>query len=256
MSTRLKIFKCFISICLLLTTSAFAQQTNVELDSERMKKSITPIKEGKAKKQKTFFRRDIKFGWDVSNLLIGALSSSRIGVDLSIDYTLKENVFGALEFGNNRYKEQNDGIQYLAQGNYLKVGIDSKRGKAKDAFDRDIFYLGARYAFATFEQRIENYQINSSYWPSIIEDMASFKNQAHWMEAILGFKVEAMKNTYLGLGLRFKVMFLQTGNKTILPATYVPGFGKSGETIVIGFNYSMYYNLPLNYSKRNTKRAN
>lgn len=256
MSFQPKIFNWFFSFLLLISSSVLAQQTSTGIDEGRIKKSVVPIKEGKPKKQKVYFERDLKFGWDVSNLLVGALSSSRTGLDFSVDYALKKNLYGIVEVGKNSFEEGSDEMDYFSEGMYFRLGVDSKVGKSERNISRDIFYLGARYAFATFEQKIENYQINSSYWPAATEDEISFNNQAHWAEAIVGFKVEVLKNMYLGLGLRFKLMLFQSGDKTLKPAPFVPGYGKTSGALVIGFNYNVYYNLPLNYSKKTTKRAN
>lgn len=255
MSFQLKIFNWFFSFLLLISSSVLAQQTVVDKNEERQKNSEEPIQEGKPKKEKTFFERDLKFGWDVSNLIVGALSSSRTGIDFSIDYTIKKNIYGIVEFGQNNYRDASDAMDYFSDGMYFRLGIDSKMSENERNISRDIFYLGARYAFATFEQRLEDFQTNSSYWPSATGDNVSYRNQAHWAEAIAGFKVEVLKNMYLGLGLRFKFIILQTGDKTVLPAPYIPGFGKTSGPIVIGFSYNVYYNLPLNYSKKTPKRA-
>lgn len=254
MSFQLRIFNWFFSFLLLISSSVLAQEKTVGADDNRMKKSEEPIKEGKPKKQKVFFERDLKMGWDVSNLIVGALSSSRTGIDFSIDYALSKNLYGIVEAGINKYNETTDAMDYFSEGTYFRLGIDSKMAENERNFSRDIFYLGARYAFATFEQRLENYQINSSYWPSETGDNLSFNSQAHWAEAIVGFKVEVIKNIYLGLGLRFKFMILKTGDETLKPAPYIPGYGKTSGTLVIGFNYNVYYNLPLNYSKKTPKR--
>lgn len=254
MSFQLKIFNWFFSFLLLISSSVLAQEIPAETDKDRMKKSEEPLLEGEPKKQKTFFERDLKLGWDVSNLIIGALSSSRTGIDFSADYTLKKNLFGIVELGQNNYNETSDQLDYFSEGMYFRLGFDSKMGESERNSSRDIFYLGARYAFATFEQRLENYQINSSYWPPSTVAETVFDSQAHWLEAIAGFKVEVIKNMYLGLGLRFKFMILQSGDETMKPAPYIPGYGKTAGAIIVGFNYNVYYNLPFNYSKKTPKR--
>ena len=255
MSFQLKIFNWFFSFLLLISSSVLAQQTEVETNEDRLKKSEGPIQKDKPKKQKTFFERDLKFGWDISNLLVGALSSSRTGIDFSVDYTIKKNLYGIVEVGKNSYSESSDAMDYFSEGSYFRIGFDSDKRKEEKKMNRDMFYLGARYAFGSFNQRLENYQISSSYWPIVIEDEINFTNSAHWVEALAGFKVEVMKNMYLGLGFRIKFLIYQSGDKTIKPAIFIPGYGKATGTVTIGFNYNLYYNLPLNYSKKTPNRA-
>lgn len=250
-----RIFNWFFSFLLLISISVSAQQVNVGSEEDRLKESKDPIKKGKTKKEKVFFERDLKFGWDVSNILLGAISSNTKGLDFSLDCTIKKDFYGTVEVGKTSYTSISDEMEYFSEGKYFRVGFDSDRRKNKKDLSRDIFYLGARYAFATFTQRLNNYQLNSNYWPSVTEDEVSVTNKAHWVEALTGFKVEVMKNMYLGLGLRIKLMIFQSGDKTIKPAPYIPGYGKTSGSIIMGFNYSMYYNLPLNYSKKISNRA-
>lgn len=252
-----KIFNWFFSFLLLISISVSAQQVNIGSEEDRLKKTEGPIEKVKVKEPKIFFERDLKIGWDLSNLLASAVSSNIIsGIDFSIDYTLKKDFFATLEVGKNSYAESSDVMDYFSEGSYFRLGFDSDRRKNKKDMSRDMFFLGARYAFANFTQRIEKYQIISNYWPSVSEEEISFDNQAHWIEALTGFKVEVMKNIYLGLGLRLKFLIYQSGDETVKPAPFIPGFGKATGTIALGFNYSMYYNLPLNYSKKISKRAN
>ncbi|MBN1649853.1 MAG: hypothetical protein JW857_00915 [Bacteroidales bacterium] len=256
MSFLSKIFFWFISLLLLIPFQGIAQEhTQDSLLYLRSRKSNAPIATVVSKKQKTFFERDLKIGWDVSNILLGALSPKRSGLDFSIDMTLKENLYGIIELGNNNYEGYSDIMTYLSKGNYFKLGLDFDMRKNKADKSRDIFYLGLRYAFASFQQEMQNYSLSASYWPPITDQNAVFHNQAHWVEAITGFKVEVFKNMYLGLGLRFKLRLLQTGDKILNPAPFIPGFGKTTGALVVGFNYNLYYNLPLNYKKKSSNRA-
>ncbi len=256
MKCQPKIFNWFFSILLLISTSVLAQQTTVGKEADRLKKSEIPIEKEKQKKQKIYFNRDLKIGWDISNLLIGAISPKRSGLDFSVDYTLKKNFYGIIEIGKNSYEEKSDALNYSSEGTYFRIGFDSDMRKDEKNISKDFFYLGTRYAFAIFEQRIENYQLSSEYWPIVSGETISFNNQAHWIEAISGFKVEVFKNMYLGLGLRFKFLIFQSGDKTIKPATFIPGYGKSSGLIVTGFSYNLYYNLPFKYSQKKPNRGN
>ncbi len=254
MPNQLKIYVWFISF-LLFSNFGQAQQMKPDTNSIRMKKSEKTVQKDKKRKAKPFFERDIKFGWDVSNLFVGALSPTRSGADFSVETTFKQNASAILEFGRNQYATQSDAMDYSSSGNYFRLGVDFDMNSNENRISRDIFYLGLRYAFASFDQKIENFQITSSYWPTVSQTSAQFRNQAHWIESMAGFKVEVLKNVFLGLGLRFKALILQSGDQTIKPAPYIPGYGKTGGTIVVGFNYNLYFNLPLNYSKKTPKNG-
>lgn len=252
----MKISSWFISFLLLLSCTVSAQVIEKETEGERLARMNAMQKTTKQPKKAIKFERDLKIGWDISNILVGAISPKRSGLDFSVDYNIKENSSAILELGNNSYSEQSDVMDYSSNGNYFRLGFDAKMNKKESRYiSRDIFYLGARYAFASFNQSLENYTIYSNYWPAVTENSITYKNQAHWVETIAGFKVEIMKNIYLGLGFRMKIMILQSGDDTIKPAPYIPGFGKTSGSVIVGFNYNVYYNLPLNYSKKTVKRG-
>lgn len=255
MSFQLKIFKWSISLIMLIPLSVLAQQSQDSLLDMRLKKSETIEPAERTKKAVAFQERDLKFGWDLSNLLIGAISPKRTGLDFSVDYTLKENLYGIGEFGQNYYEEASSMLNYISKGKYFRVGIDYDLRKDNKDLSRDMFYIGARYGFSVFDQTLENYQITSGYWPSVLEENIQFANQAHWIEAMSGFKVEILKNIYLGLGFRVKLLLFQTGDPNAKPAPFIPGYGKNSGTLVVGFNYNVYYNLPMNYTKKSSNRA-
>jgi|GEM_PF-1581730 len=253
MQLQPKTYKWFISLLLLAWVLPLSAQ-QLQTTDDRLKKSVEPQKQDKPQKEKVFFERNLKLGWDISNLLIGAISPKRYGLDLYADVTVAKNTYLALEFGNNTYSETSTLMEYGSKGNYFRIGMDFDLRKDKQGSNRDMFYLGVRYAYARFEQSLSNYQISSDLWPLVTEENITFSNQAHWVETIAGFKVEVFKNIYLGLGMRFKLLVYQAGDKTIKRAPYIPGYGKTSSSLIAGFNYTLYYNLPLNYSKKNLSR--
>ncbi len=255
MSSQQKIFNLFFSLLFLFSTSVLAQEIKVGEDANRMKESVATTKKEKKKTPKEPIDRDLKIGLDISNFLIGTVTTNIDGLDFSVDYTLDKKRYAIVEFGYNSYNESSDVLDYFSKGSYVRIGFDSDTRKENPNKSRDMFYLGLRYAFATYNQRIENAQISSTYWPDVTQEEVSFDNSAHWGEALAGFKVEVMKNIYLGLGLRMKILIYQSGDKTINPAVFIPGYGKTSGTFIMGFNYNIYYNLPFNYSKKYPNRA-
>jgi len=79
--------------------------------------------------------------------------------------------------------------------------------------------------------------------------MPKLNNTAHWAEFVTGFKVEVIKNWYLGMGVRTK-FFIYRNKNLIEPVQFVPGYGRNYSSTVIGFNYTVYYTIPLNYKKK------
>lgn len=244
--------KPLIYLWLWMLTSLIAGQTFAQgIDSSRIKvaEDIPFEKERKTPKPKMFFNRDLRIGVDISTLISGAISPVRTGIDLSLEYTIKPKIFLILEGGYNYFEKKNDRIQYISKGNYLRVGADFNMRNPVDENDRDIFYLGFRYGYSRFEQEAPWFLLLNGYWANTYSSFEPEKGYAHWLEFITGYKVEVLKNWYLGMGLRLK-FFLARSKTNIEPVQYVPGYAKNYNSGVLDFNYTISYNIPLNYEKK------
>lgn len=235
----------------ILLISLGAGQTFAQVvDSSRLKvaEDIPFEKERKPQKPKIFFNRDLRIGVDISTLISGAISPVRTGLDLSLEYTIKPKIFLVLEGGYNYFEKENDRIQYVSKGNYIRVGADFNMRNPVHINDRDIFYLGFRYGYSRFEQEVPWFLLLNGYWGNTYSSFEPEKGYAHWLEFITGFKVEVLKNWYLGMGVRLK-FFLARSKTNIEPVQYVPGYAKNYNSGVLDFNYTISYNIPLNYKK-------
>lgn len=75
---------------------------------------------------------------------------------------------------------------------------------------------------------------------------------AHWLELVLGMKVELLKNFYAGASIRLGILL---GNSSDgFPNYWIPGFNRVREGARFGasYNYSMTYLIPL-YKKEKKK---
>lgn len=202
----------------------------------------------KAARTQTHIDRDIRIGVDISTMVLGILTPKRMGLDLSAETQISQSIYAIAEGGYQSYEKSNTYLQYKAQGSYYRLGIDWNMRKPKTQNDEDILYLGARYAFSPFTQEIPTYIISDGDWGNSQGHIAAEQATAHWVEAIIGFKVEVLKNLFLGMGARFKVLLHSTA-KDIAPVVYVPGYARNYNTLVFNFNYNIYYNIPWHYKK-------
>jgi len=247
MKAKLLIYTClWILLNSFLANQAFAQ----EVDSSRVKVAEDePYELKKEKKEKIFFQRDLRIGIDLSTMISGAISPVRRGLDLSLEYTIKPRVFLMLEGGYNYFEKENKRIQYISKGNYIRIGADFNMRKPTEENDRDIYYLGFRYGYSRFEQEVPWFLLLNGYWGNTLSSFEAEKGYAHWLEFVTGFKVEIIKNWYLGMGMRLK-FFIYRSKTNIEPVQYVPGYAKNYNSGVLDFNYTVYYNIPLNYKKK------
>lgn len=207
----------------------------------------------------------LRIGVDLSRPTISFFEPEYTGLEFVGDYRLSQKYFAAAEIGNEKRSRQEDLYNFTASGSYIKLGIDYNT-YANWYGEQNLIYIGGRYAFSTFSQTINDYQIFNSnrYWdPNSFAEGANgsqeFKGlSAHWLEFVLGIKAELFANIYLGgsvrMGFLIDPLNKQPENFRNL---FIPGFNKvtDGSNFGIGYNFSISYFLPLYRKAKKPKPA-
>ncbi len=188
--------------------------------------------------------KGIRIGIDVSKLLLPVFyPHERFGFEATADIHIKNNIFAVAEAGWLKADLDKDDYSYRSNGYYAKVGADYNVLKPRIPHSNDILYIGARYGFSLFSQEVDDITILGYYWPdapgqSISQEILN----AHWLEFLLGIKAEVLKNFYVGITLRGKLMLVKP--KSDYSSTYViPGYGSGTSRFVGGINYYVSYNF-------------
>ena len=231
----MKIFN-FILVLFLLSTSSFAQQ-------EREQKK-------RPKREDNFVRMDgIRVGFDLSRPLQHFwVAGDRYGSELSFDMELIPNLFPVLETGWEKMKITQDYLNYESQGSYTRLGVNYNFLSADHKKDRDIIYIGLRYAFNFASQKVNSYKIEN-YWGATTNQFPKQKFNAQWAEILLGITGEVLPNLFMGWTIRGKISISQ-GNFDMPPVYFTPGYGLAENNFNFDFTYSMYYTLPFNFRKK------
>lgn len=244
--------KRLILTYLLIWSSLFASLGFAQVnDTSRMKPAVkeSAVPKQLPQKEKVKIEHDLRVGVDISTLISGAITPIRRGVDLSVEYNITPDLYVVMEGGYNYFKKENIRIEYISNGNYLRAGVDYNLRASVEENDHDIFYLGGRIGYSSFTQEVPFYIAVNDYWGNTTSSIAAVDNDAVWGEFVAGFKVEVLKNWFLGMGLRLK-MFLVRDKTAIEPVQFVPGYARNYNSSVADFNYTIYYNIPLNYKKK------
>ena len=108
-------------------------------------------------------------------------------------------------------------------------------------------FTGFRYGFATFEQTLNNYQINSNpILPSLTNNTPYTENglTAHWSEILLGFRAEVYSNIFITFSGSYKIM-ISLKDPVNFKTHYAPGFNRIYTSNTgFGFNYTISYLIP------------
>jgi len=190
--------------------------------------------------------KGLRLGFDLTRTALQYLEPKREAFEISADFELKQNFYLTAEFGQQAINWEFNTYDYSSVGKYLRLGIDNNFSKnKKDINAYEMVFGGLRYGFSNYSHRASNMVIPINYWgteiPNSIQEM---QMSAHWVEVVAGIRGELFKNFFMGWSFHAKLMLWQ--KKDPLMYTYnIPGYGRGNKKSQLGFNYSLYYRIPL-----------
>lgn len=186
----------------------------------------------------------IQFGIDLAEFAWKIFESEKLGVELTADLDLKQNLFPVIETGWNTVKFKKDFFNYNLSGYFMRVGFNYNLLEYESSNDRDILYCGIRYAVSFYNHEVNEIQITDNYWGNHIGDIPQISYYGHWIEFVGGVRTEILKNVFLGWSLRLRFLVGSNFDKNLVPYI-IPGFGRKSNTTSFGINYSVFYSLPI-----------
>jgi len=190
----------------------------------------------------------IRFGIDLSKPLTSLIDNDKNGFEITADFRFKNRYYIASEIGYTNKTTAEDYINFTSKGSYIKLGVNYNAYNNWLDMNNEI-YVGIRYGFSSFNQTLNSYTINQhgNYFDENINNTPiEYDNlSAHWVELLLGVKVETFKNLFLGASVSFNNL-INSNDPDNFENLYIPGFNKrylnkSGA----GFNYTVSYQIPL-----------
>lgn len=197
-------------------------------------------------------RHGLSIGADLSRFVLPFIDSTRYGWEVSGDYELLKEMFVCAEIGSQTTRFNAPKYNYRSNGAYTRLGVDYNFMKHVDDQSTDQLLIGLRYGFTTFYHEADNVTIVNNIWGNLENESIQRKwLGANWMEITTGMRAHLFNNFYLGWTARFKVK-LWFQNDAIMQPYSIPGYGRGWSTSSLGFNYSLYYKIPL-LKKRSVK---
>ena len=228
-----RIFKFFIKICFLVVfVSASAQQKNDSIPKDSI---IYKTNYG------------LRLGVDISKPIRSLLQDYNSGLEIVGDYRISKKWYAAAELGNEKFTSNEDFTNSTSKGSYIKIGLNYNSYNNWLDMNNEIF-IGFRYGFATFEQTLNSYQINSGspMLPAEVINTPSTEKglTAHWSELQVGFRAEIYTNIFITVSGSYKVMVSIT-DPVNFKTQYAPGFNRVYTSNTgFGFNYTISYLIP------------
>jgi hypothetical protein len=193
-------------------------------------------------------RYEVSFGVDMSRFLVPIVDNNRYGWELSGDAELLKDLFAVVELGSQttRFTNfNNKQFNYNSNGAYTRLGVDYNFMKHIDNQSTDKLFVGLRYGFTTFYHEANQIVLNSPSWGN--SEPISIERKwlgSNWLEMATGMRAHLFNNFYLGWSARFRVkVWMQ--NDPVMQPFHVPGYGRAWNNSWVGFNYSLYYKIPL-----------
>lgn len=186
-----------------------------------------------------FIPTGIRFGADVLAVVRGATTTSFSGWEVSADVDVHR-YFVVAEYG---YWERNYTTpdQYNNDGTYYRAGVDVNF--LKNDPDKNAFFIGARYGHATFSEHLV-IETTDPVWGVVTSDESNVNINGRWFELTTGIKVKMWKMIWMGYTARFK-FGLNTNETAPLVPHDVPGYGNTDKATTWGFNYQLFFRLPV-----------
>ena len=228
-----RIYKFFIKICFLIVfVSAPAQQKNDSIPKD----SIV---------YKTNY--GLRLGIDISKPIRSLLQDYNSGLEIVGDYRISKKWYAAAELGNEEFTSNEDFTNSTSKGSYMKIGVNYNSYNNWLDMNNEIF-IGLRYGFASFEETLNSYQVNTGNTILPTQSITTPSTQkgltAHWTEIQLGFRAELYNNLFITFSSSYKIMVSIT-EPINFKTHYAPGFNRIyASNTGFGFNYTISYLIP------------
>jgi hypothetical protein len=195
-------------------------------------------------------KQGITIGYDFSGLIVNIFQPTQTSGEVSITAGAFRRLYYTVEAGLVNINDREKDFNYYSKGQYVRAGFDYNFYKRKTPDENNMVFLGLRYGFATMNHSANNIIIEDDKWGNYtLPSIPDSKVNAQWLEIAAGIRVEIIRNISMGWSgrLHYLTYLESTANKPFV----IPGFGSGYSKITLGFNYSVYYSIPLrNYEKK------
>tara|TARA_B100000768_G_C11275997_1_gene375995 strand:- start:1928 stop:2680 length:753 start_codon:yes stop_codon:yes gene_type:complete len=201
----------------------------------------------------------LRFGLDLYRIGLTQFSNDYSGLELVGDFKTSKEFYLAVEIGREETTKQSEQVNFTTYGSYYKLGFDYNMYENLAGLDNQV-HLGLRLATSNYRHVLNKYTLldRTPFWPNsaneITNGFATGKRDdlnAQWLEFVAGFKVQLLKNIYLGLSIRLNRLINDTVPENF-DNIYIPGFNQKTDEnkFGAGFNYSLTYKIPLYFKKK------
>ena len=195
--------------------------------------------------QDTIMRiRGLRVGADLSRLALQYVDKERNGYEFSVDFEAFKNFYPTVHYGWQTLSVKKNEYQYSSTGSYWRIGAEYNALKKIKYNQYEMVFVGLGYGFSSFTQQADSVYINDNHWGDYYTSILPMQYKDGWIEVTSGIRAELFKNFFIGWYFSGRILLWHTHDSPLVPYKS-PGFGTIEQKSSLGFNYSVYYRIPL-----------
>ena len=222
------ILSFLLSLAAINIASAQAKTTDSIVVTDTINKEINP--------------KHLYVGVDFSTP-VQSIFSDKQGVQAFISYQIKPKLFAVVEggFEKNTYNEA--GWNVDVDGVFGKIGANCFFTREKEN-PANGFYVGGRFAYSTYNQKINAYTIRDIYSNQIIGygSKEEEKVSSYWVEIVVGGRVELTKKLYADFSVH-PAVFIGGKKQDSIDPLVIPNYGRNNGPFNIPIFWGISYQL-------------
>ncbi len=177
-----------------------------------------------------------RLGIDLSKIVVSPLAKNYNAYEFTFDAHYKKDLFLVADFGFGNSEVSNQNMDFKSKNIFGRIGLDKTFFNQEFKGDMDNAFIGLRYGFGIVNRGEANYYIKDTVWGNTAGTMPPSNFIAHWLELGGGFRIEIVKNIFLGWNVRAKT-FINPKKFEELPPSYLAGYGRSEKNTAFGYNF-------------------
>jgi hypothetical protein len=225
-----------INIAFLLVTTLAVAQTDKPKAAATDATDTAAVKKDKQR----WIPTQLRLGTDAISIARNFYDNSFTGWEVNADVDFNR-YYLTVDYGAWGRDYDGHGEIYDNDGRYFRVGVDVNFLK-KDP-EKNMFFIGLRYGRSSFS---ENLIVNSTdtLWGDYDKTYRNRSVKGGWLELTTGIKVKMIGNFWMGYTARYKFGLSTNETGELLPSD-VPGFGRTDKPSTWGFNYQLFFRIPV-----------
>lgn len=177
-----------------------------------------------------------RIGIDLSKVLASPLAKNYNAYEFTADVHFRRDLWLVADAGFGNSFVANTNLQYKSSNAFLRLGLDKTFFNQEHKGDLDNAFVGLRYGASRVNRGEAVYFIRDTVWGNSAGAIPGAAFTAHWLELVGGFRIEIVKNIFLGWNIRAKT-FINPKKFAQLPPPYLAGYGPGEKNTAFGYNF-------------------